>query len=267
MKWLRKVLLKRRQDDRVKIIIIFALTGIVMSANSLYRTIKLYGIVDNKAEYVIAENESVKIKDYAIDKLKDTGEVITMSRQIESSLSIYSGEEPVYLDCIALSDEYLAAVYGVDINSSMRVFYINKKAYDLLAKDEKFKSAFADSPGGITVDYSVADNEEKYKGKLVVLNSKIPDDRPYAFYRLDRQSLKSNSTGVRICYSKDDIMGEIKNNLIKNGYTVSNSDVIDSRNNQYEMELLRIKYSIMVAGLCFLFVMCIKIKYPLNMKD
>lgn len=261
MEWLRKILIKRRQDDRVKIIIIFALTGIVMSANSIYRTVKLYGLADNKAEYVIAENEGTKIKNYALTKLKDTGEVITMSRQIESSLSIYTGEQSVSLDCIALSDEYLSTVYEADINSLMRVFYINKKAYDLLSQTDKFKSAFADSPGGITVDYSMAGNEKKYKGKLVVLNSKIPDDRPYAFCRLDGQSLKSNSTGVRICYSKYDIMGEIKNNLIKGGYTVSNSDVIDSRNNQYEIELLHIKYSIMVAGLCFLFVICIKIKF------
>lgn len=273
MKWLKTFLKRRRQDDRVKIILMVILLGSFMLANSIYRVVKLQEQLGERVEYILAEEEQMPIKDSELTEWKELEHVVAISRQTEEILTIYEGEEAVMLNCIGLSDEYLSEVYGIAGKSSdntaaysvAKVFYLNQQAYDMLLQAEGFQGmALADGQNAadaITIEYSMGEDEKKYKGKIVPAENNMGQDLPCAFFKSDKASLKKNTGGVRICVTKDDLAGEMKNYFMGKGYVITNSDAIYQRNYQYEIEILHIKYSLFIAGCCFLLAYSIKVKF------
>lgn len=261
MKWIKSYLKSRRQDDRIKIMTFIILLGGAMLVISICRIAKLNGQVGQSLEYILAENESMKIKDSDISEFKMMENVKVVSRQVESILTIYNEEEAVALDCVGLSGEYLSTMFGGEekggeteldttINSSMKVFYFNQQAYEMLMQDT-----------ATDIEYSLGEDEKKYKGKIVLLKNGAEQEKPCVFFQMDNASLKKSSGGVRVCMAEDDLVGETKNKFIQKGYTISNLEAVNERNYHYEVELLHIKYGILIAGLCFVMAFSVYVKF------
>lgn len=262
MKWLRDLLKKRRRDDRIKIIMIFALLGIIMLGNTVYRIVKLYGIVTESEEYILAENETIKIKDLQIDALSKTENVISISRQKEIPLELKVETDSISLNCIELSESYLKTVYGINVNSMSRAFFINESAYNILMQSDGFAEELEKGENCILADYALGeDGISCGTAKVILVKGKLPDDMPYAFCKAQSADLGENSSGVRVMFANSDLTSSNKDRLKDMGFVIADSDKTDIKNLLCENEFLHIKYSVLIIGLCFLFVLSVIFKF------
>lgn len=262
MKWFSSLLKKRKQDDRIKIILFFALLGIIFLGNSVYRIVKLYDMVSDLEEYILTENETIKIKDIQIDTLSKIENVVSVSRQKEVPLELKKNSESISLNCLELSESYLKTVYGININSSMKVFFINKSAYNTLTQSQNFAEEFKKGKNSIMADYALGEESLSYgTAKVVLVENKVPDDMPFAFCKAESSDFGNDSSGVRVMFANGDLTSANKEILKNMGFIISDSDESDKRNLLYEKEFIYIKYSVLTAGLCFLFIISVLCKF------
>lgn len=248
------------------------LAGAAMLTVSICRSVMLYGKAGQNLEYILEENESMRIKDSEIADFKRMEGVRAVSRQSESLLTVHQGEEPESLACVGLSGEYLAALYGGNeggfqpetaAHSAAKVFYVNRQAYEMLMQAEGesagINKQYLDGTrqGGTLqdkiyhIEYSFGEDAKTYYGKMILMENGPKQEEPCAFFQMDSASLKKNAGGVRICMKGDSLAGETKNKFMQKGYSISNLAAVNERGYQYEMELLHIKYGILTAVLCF----------------
>ncbi|MBD5137206.1 MAG: hypothetical protein HDT39_14840 [Lachnospiraceae bacterium] len=255
MKWFSSLLKRRKQDDRIKIILFFALLGIIFLGNSVYRIVKLYNMVSDFEEYVLTENETIIIKDIQINALSKFENVISISRQKEVPLELKKNSESISLNCLKLSESYLKTVYGININSSMKVFFINKSAYSMMTQSQDFAEEFKKGKDSIMADFVLGEESESYgTAKVVLVEDKVPDDMPLAFCKAESSDFGNDSSGVRVMFANGDLTSANEEILKSMGFTISDNNESDRRTLLYEKEFLHIKYSGLTAGLCFLFM-------------
>lgn len=262
MKWLGDLLKKRKRDDRIKIIMVFAVLGIVMVLNTVYRIVKLYGIAAGTEEYLLTEDEAIKIKDIKIDELAKTENVVSVSRQKEMPLELKVENDSVSLNCIELSESYLKTVYKVNVNSSMRIFYINKPAYDMLMQSDGFAEKLEKGENCILADYALGEEgTSSGSAKVMFVEDGLPDDMPYAFCKMQSTDSGQGPSGVRVMFANGDLTLSNKGRLTQMGFVIADSYKTDIKNLLYEKELLHIKYSALAAGLCFMFILSVVLKF------
>lgn len=241
---------------------LFVLLGIVMLENTVYRIVKLYGIVTESEEYILIEDETIKIKDFQIDALSKTENVVSISRQKEIPLELKGETESVSLNCIELSETYLKTVYGISVNSMSRAFFINESAYNILMQSDEFAEKLKKGDNCILADYALGEDETSCDtAKVILVKGKLPDDMPYAFCKAQSADLGENSSGVRVMFANGDLTSSNKDRLKDMGFVISDSDKTDIKNLICEKEFVYIKYSVLIIGLCFLFVLSVIFKF------
>lgn len=262
MKWLRSLLKKRKQDDRIKIILFFTLLGIIFLGNSICGMVKLYDMAGDLEEYILTEDEVIKIKDIQINELLKIENVVSVSRQKELPLELKKNSESISLNCLELSESYLKTVYGINISSSMKVFFINKQAYKMLIQSQDFAEEFEKSKNSIMSDFTLGEENPLYgTAKVVLVEEKIPNDKPFAFCKAESSDFGNDSSGVRVMFSNGDLVSSNKEVLKNMGFTISDDSGSDKRTLLYEKEFMNIKYSGLVSGLCFLFISLMIFKF------
>ena len=129
MKWLSNFLKLRKQNDYVKIILLFVLVAVWVIGSSVYNIVEIRKNLSKPTEYVLmVQGNSAKSGD-----LKNAGDVTGISNvTFQKSDTITVGNESI--ECLKVSKEYLENVYNVKETSGMRTFFLTPALYKKIQK-------------------------------------------------------------------------------------------------------------------------------------
>lgn len=270
----------RKQSDTVKIICLFILAALVFLICVAYHIWEICRYVNTPAEYIVTGEGAVS--DQRITEVMQDRDVSGVSRQMMISVSVlYEGAETV-LDCTMLSQEYMAELSGEEIHGGSSRIYMNEAAFAEFqeALSEKgMDSEFGEGAGSeIDVRYSMGedamavsgmDNDGKGNGdetddhmrrpvqnyhsaKLVILKTGGEEAESFIYTAETESQLAREATGLRVRFGSHDLDGLHVANLRKLGYELENKEVIMEEEHGIQMNLLHIRYGLMICGICIL---------------
>lgn len=246
MKWWRRFWRLRKQDDRIKIILIFVLAGFIFSADAVHGGIQIYAMVKSPVEYIVRSGETSGITLYQMSGIEAMENVQAVSKQRTSSLTLSDSWGELTVPCLELSDTYLDLAYGISETSAMKIIYMNAMAWNQLMQ----ASGEHENNYEQKIDYALNGEEETGTARIVCLESGLPNDTPYAFCSADNVRLSGGDTAVRVRLSVRDLDGMNIKRLSQLGLEVVNSGDVQTAAMQQEMKFMQIKYDGIALVLC-----------------
>lgn len=263
MKWWRRFWRRRKQDDRIKIMLIFFLAAIIFLADSIHGGIQVYNMVKSPVEYVVSGSAAPEITNYQISGMETLEDVRAVSRQRESSMVLSGTWGEITVNCLELSDSYLDLAYGISDTGAMKVIYLNEMAWAQLMQatgevwngSEQLANDFGneeEQTDSRQLDYKLDDEEESGTARIVRLESGVPDGAAYAFCAADSVRLLEKNTAVRIQMAGRDLAGKDIKRLNQLGLEVANSGDVEIASMEQEMKFMQIKYDGIALVLCLI---------------
>lgn len=257
MKWWSSFWKRRKQNDRIKIQLICFLIGMVCLGTAVHQGFQLYQMIMSPVEYILTGTGSSEQMDDKFQTMKQFSYVDAISRQQEVSLILTCPWGELSVPCLELSEEYLETAYGLSDSSAMKVIYLNQPAYEQLLQLNQYSSEEEGEIENCRMGYSI--NEENNGMAIVIpVLEGIPNDTPYAFSKGDSVNLRKNATNVRIRLRKQDLDGMQVQELQRMGFGIVNEGDVEENRLLREIQFLHIKYDLLIAVLCFLFLGCFK---------
>lgn len=262
----------RRQNDTVKLICLFALTGAVCLINAVYHLGNIYHDVNLPAEYSLTGEGVITQKQ--IDAFMEIQDMAEVSREMEIPVTIkYQGGE-VMLECTMLSQEYMAEVYGMETAGSTKRYYMNEAAFDsfrqsLSESEASFmmrQESQSDGNREYDIQYSEAleISEEgdavanTYKSaKLVVITSGIQQEESFFCTVENGSRLSREAIALRVLFQKHDLDGLHVSALRKMGYFIENEETVITEEYEIKMRLLHIRYGLLAGVICLVAVLAL----------
>ena len=248
MKWWSRFWRRRRQDDRVKVISLFAAAAVFFFGNAVYTGTRLYQTVGERGEYVLRQQTETGFSDMQISEIENMEGVLCVSRQRETPVSLKAGETEVSFSCLELSAEYMKIIYKAAASGAMKQFYLNKAACEQLLEAEGL-AEFEESQ----MDYSITDEsgvQENGVAVLALLEGNVGPETPYIFCVSDSARLVETPYTIRVVTQDQDLDGQQLSRFQKMGFEVVNESERKQEMLRQEMELLRIKYQMITAVVC-----------------
>lgn len=256
----KKFLQRRRQNDAVKLALVFLLAGIVCMGGVWYNGMKLYEMLSVHTEYVLtvpgaAGTSDIRIKLTRLLELSESGEFGAWNRsdilavslqQYKSVTAMYRGQE-VPISYMELSEEYLDKVYGIRREGSMRTFYLNQKAWNTFggSKSELLLSCLAD-------DTQEAGKCFNRTARFVLMAEQMPQEEPLIFAMEEQGSLAQCADSIRICFKQQGAEDRRIEILRNQGFDFEDGEALV--HSAYRKKLLqeRMKYVTVIGVFCFL---------------
>lgn len=252
MKWWREFLKKRKQSDRVKVMVIFLLAGIGFMGDFICRGIQVYETAKSPVEYVFG-SVSDELKDSQIAEIRGLDNVKAVSRQREISVTLECGRTELTFSCLELSENYLQAVYGIRKKSSMKVFYLNQTAWEQIMKSGKGETENKE----VYLKYVMAgrDGTKTAEGtaKAVLLDRENSDEQPCVYCKGTGEGLANGSDMVRVQTKRQDLTGSDLGSFRQIGLELVNTGEVRQAEMLLEMQYMRMKYDIFITIISFIF--------------
>lgn len=269
MKWWKKFWRLRKQEDRVKIVLLLFLMGIVFLFYGVYNGICLYQTVQTPVEYVLTGDSGDKYLGRKLNEIREWENMAGTSIFRENSVLItYQGEETTF-SCVELSEEYIKDVYGISQSGATKTFYMNQKAFDMVKEAEgAFSYKQSDSEDILRVAYEMEaaeegqtqlpekERKEKKTAEIVLVKEGVNEEEPFVFSVEEKGILIKYGTGIRLCFKGQDMDGSQLRKIQEAGFTVKNINVYQELEYLRKEKELHIKYAFGVSGIC-LFCSCI----------
>lgn len=257
MKWWIRFWKRRKQDDRIKIMLIFFLAGIGFLVDAVFTGVQIYEEVKSPVEYVVVSGQASGITAYQLSAIEAMENVQAVSRQKDSSLILSDTWGELWVSCLELSDTYLNLAYGLSDTSAMKVIYLNDMAWKQLMQASGSQSDISDSPASAIEDeteqltYELGEEDgETGTAKVIHVQSGLPEDEAYAFCVSDSFRLMEGDGSVRVRMSGQGLSGTGLAQFSYLGLTVTNSAEIEKASMTKSMWFQRIRYDIFVVFLC-----------------
>lgn len=253
MKWFSKFLKLRKQNDYVKIMLLVFLLGTFMLGSAVYNGIDVYHRLKTPTEYILNYDGGG-----ALNKLIKTEGIDAVSVEKKTNLTV----DKTSINCYLISQSYLENVYHINKSSAMKTIYLTPKAYkEVIKNSDNVKQ----SKGEFQSKYQLG--EENGVGKFVLLKSELFSNEKIAFCQGTSADLDENCNEVRTYVTKTDLDGTIINHIENLGYSVKNKITVKEAENSLEINFLKIKYDVLIAFLCFGFIILFrsilkKLHYP-----
>ena len=272
MKWWIRFWKRRKQDDRIKIMLIFLMTGIGFLINAVYSGMQVYAMVQTPVEYIVRSNGKSGITVYQMSGIETMENLQAVSKQKESSLTLSDSWGEMAVTCLELSDTYLESAYGISETSAMKVIYLNEMAWEQLAKasggsgngvgmmDGESESE-AKQINSMQLDYILGGEDgEKGTAKILRIASGVPNDIACAFCTADNVRLSEGNSEIRLRLSRQDLEGTSIGQINQLGLEVTNSSDMQLDSMRREMKFMQIKYDVIVVVLCLIAAYSLKRK-------
>ena len=257
----RKFLKLRKQNDSVKVLLIFGFIGIISLSRFFSGAFNLYRNIHQPEEYVLTAGGLRPLTGY-VDEIRKIDDIKCVCLQKEASVTLNINNRELSFSCLILSPEYMEKVYAVDEKGQMPVFYMNASAAELMKNDGQLSEKDIEEIDGCRVDYVLASDglSEKSTAKLAFLESRVAEENPLIYCSKEEGDLPEGTDNLRVCLSKGDLDGTQVNQFIRMGLDVVNKEEIRIKSANRDGQLLQIKYDGLIAALCILFIVCL-IKY------
>ena len=231
MKWLSNFLKLRKQNDYVKIILLFVLVAVWVIGSSVYNIVEIRKNLSKPTEYVLmVQGNSAKSGD-----LKNAGDVTGISNvTFQKSDTITVGNESI--ECLKVSKEYLENVYNVKETSGMRTFFLTP---------------------ALNMTYSIEEGEKK-TGKFVKLENEMFKDEEIAFTMGERIDFQSECNEIRAYVTKRNIDGTQNRKLEKSGLTLENQTESMETDFNIKLKFTEAKYNILIGIICIVSAIIMK---------
>lgn len=272
MKWWIRFWKRRKQDDRIKIMLIFLMTGIGFLINAIYSGMQIYAMVQTPVEYIVRSNGKSGITEYQMSGIETMENLQAVSKQKESSLTLSDSWGEMAVTCLELSDTYLESAYGISETSAMKVIYLNEMAWEQLAKasggsgngvgmmDGESESE-AKQINSMQLDYILGGEDgEKGTAKILRIASGVSNDIACAFCTADNVRLSEGNSEIRLRLSRQDLEGTSIGQINQLGLEVTNSSDMQIDSMRREMKFMQIKYDVIVVVLCLIAAYSLKRK-------
>lgn len=246
---LKKLWIIRRRDDRVKIIIYGCILTIAFFIAMISNVYKLYGHINNSAEYELKGDLKSKAK---LNELSMLDDVNMISLQRESTVLIKCNTKESYIQCVFLSKQYAKQIYGIEKSNQMPAFYLNKAAYEQLknALDIQLNNNHEEE---FLIEYMSQDGEYK-SAKVILVSEKVSEEGPFAFAVDNSSSLAADADKVRVYAEKQDLEQTTIKKCETLGYFVANKEDMIKFENQLNILFLKIKYELLICLLCVIWI-------------
>lgn len=254
----------RRQDDRVKVMLMFFAAGVIFFTCAGYQSVRYYKMIQSPAEYVLTtENVRTNVRK-ELSEICKLDEIAAVGFQSERDITLKYQEYEGTFSCMELSKAYMEAVYGVKESSSMKTFYMNEKAYRQLCRESGLKERQTGRAGGNSLRLSYMDSASKADSadpvsassvaaaaRVMLVKQNMPKKEPYVFCKKGVQNEVETMLPVRIFARRQDWDGQLVKKLQESGFTLENQEEV--RKEEYERGLLScgLKYNLLAAVICF----------------
>lgn len=278
MSWWKRFWRLRKQNDVVKIMLLFSVLGLGFIANAVYNGMQIYKLVNEPVEYVLSGWETGSSLDSRLSELAGLENVAAVSCQIDSVAMVKYQTFESTISYVMLSEKFIESSYGIRDRGSMKTFYMNAAAYKQFTQSVYFRTAEGKNSGnvqgsslgyvdeGLRVSYSLdgqatsneegssADNQVSDTAygtaKVVLVDTDIAGDEPYVFCKGDRASLLRSATGVRVRVGQQDLDGMNVKQMQGLGFSVVNEELIIRTEYEQEIQIIKIKFGLLLAVVC-----------------
>lgn len=264
----------RKQEDAVKLMLLFFAAGTAFLGNAVYNGVELYRQMQSPAEYVLRSNAQVGAADSQLNALREIKHVTAVSHQKEIPVTARKNGQETAFTCTELSGEYMEKVYGIRQSGAAKTFYMNQKAYSQMKQElgsadsadshaqsahgEKNSSGKSKEAEEMQIRYLVdeesLDEEAAAKertAKVVLVQRGVPQEEPYVFAKAAIQSIEPQ---IRVCVGQQELEGGTVQRLEAAGFAVEQTQIVQEAEYKQELKLVRIGYALMAGLLCLVCV-------------
>lgn len=266
----------RKQNDAVKIMLLFLLAGIISAFSILYYAWEIYHFVNTPAEYVLSSNQIISGKQ--VQTLLQMKGVVRVSRQLDTSLTIkYRGKEAV-INAVLLSQDYIEKMYDTTLPSGAKRIFLGPGSFENLQQewsedgegDVGIGSRQAERSEGMDVRYAMMemlpDQKEEtaediltdQPARLIVTKPENQEGEGLVCLAGTEGQLLTEANGLRIQFSSHDLDGLQVDRLEKLGYQIGNEERVMEQQLEMKMKLLHIRYGLLILGGCLVAVFAIR---------
>lgn len=274
---IRHFLLLRKQNDTVKLICLFVLTGVVFLIFMGYCTWGIFRYMETPAEYILSGDGVVSGQ--RVRELRQSEDISEVSRQIETSVSVWYGGCETTVECTMLSPEYIAGLSGTEIPAGGSRIYMNEAAFSEFQAAISGDASYRESDGlkegsqELTVRYSLGEDAMTVGGgssddgtaggtettavvrnsrsaKLIVIQTTGEEAESFIYTPETERKLLREAVSLRVRFRTHDLDGLHVENLRKLGYEIENEGMILEEEYEMQTTLLHIRYGLLICGIC-----------------
>lgn len=266
----------RKQNDAVKIMLFFFLAGITSAFSILYHAREIYYFVNTPAEYVLSSNQIISGKQ--VQTLLQMKDVVRISRQLDTSLTIkYRGKEAV-ISAVLLSQDYIEKMYDTTLPSGAKRIFLDPVSFENLQQEWSedgvegvgIDSRQAEHNEGMDVRYAMMEMLPDQTGetaediltdqpaRLIVTKPENQEGEGLVCLVGSESQLLKGANGLRIQFRSHDLDGLQVDHLEKLGYQIENEERVMEQEFAMKMKLLHIRYGLLILGGCLVAVFAIR---------
>lgn len=266
----------RKQEDAVKLMLLFLLAGTAFLGNAVYNGVELYRQLHSPAEYVLVSNAQGGAEHSQLNALREIKQVTAVSHQRELPLTARENGKEAAFTCTELSGEYMEKAYGIRDSGAVKTFYMNQKAYRQLqqeldsdqagSKVDSAGSRAQSAPGGkrssdegkeaeerqirYLVEEETSDGETAEKertAKVVLVQQGVAQEEPYVFSKAAIQRIEPQ---VRVCVGQQELEGGTAQRLEAAGFSLEQTQAAQEAGQKQTLQLVRLGYALLAGLLC-----------------
>lgn len=264
----------RKQNDTVKIIVLFVIAGLVSAVSILYHAGLIYHYVKTPVEYVLTADHVISTEQIGV--VQQMEGVSRVSRQIEIPVTLrYQGAE-TEMQAVLLSQEYVEEMFGVKLPSGGSRIFMDKKTFSSVQTEwqdsregsVEVKSRKLDD-GRVVLDvrYRIAEttaddlsNDDAVSNggveqpdrpaQIIVAESRVQGEETFVCLADTENRLPREACSLRVQYENHDLDGLHVEQLTKLGYTIENEEMVLGEKYEIQIKLLHIRYGLVICAIC-----------------
>lgn len=270
----------RKQNDTVKIIVLFVIAGLVSAVSILYHAGLIYHYVKTPVEYVLTADHVISTEQIGV--VQQMEGVSRVSRQIEIPVTLrYQGAE-TEMQAVLLSQEYVEEMFGVKLPSGGSRIFMDKKTFSSVQTewqdsregsvevksrklddgrvvlDVRYRIAetTADDLAGddaVSNDGVVGNGEVEQldrPAQIIVAGSGVLGEETFVCLADTENRLPRETCSLRVQYENHDLDGLHVEQLTKLGYTIENEEMVLGEKYEIQIKLLHIRYGLVICAIC-----------------
>lgn len=242
MKTLRRLLILRKQNDRIKIQWLLCILAVFFVGRAIIQGVGFYELISTPREYELELPANQTEAEYSFRSLQEIEYVKAVTEEIEGTVTFQVHSATVSIRCISVSETYLKEAYGLEMETGMTVMCVNQEALrdiqDVMGTNtDMTENEINDTQsGGLQCTYEM---DGKCGVARIILLDDIQEEEACVFQASDSSRLQKEGTGIRIYMERQDIDGTQLQEIQAAGYTFRDESSLQCF--EYQKQIIWIK--------------------------
>lgn len=260
----------RKQNDTVKILVLFVIVALVSVVSILYHAGLIYHYANTPVEYVLSADRVISIEQ--INTVLQMEGVTGVSRQMDIPITLrYQGAE-TEVQAVLLSQEYVEEMYDVKVPSGSQRIFMDERTFSGIKVEwqengggtsEIESHRQADGREVVDIRYRIAEtmvaddavsNDEADQpdrpAQIIFAGSKVQGEETFVCLADTENRLLREACSLQVQYGGHDLDGLHVEQLTKLGYVIENEKMILGEEYEIKTILLHIRYGLVICVIC-----------------